>query len=28
VDKIESLACSESDKAAILAGNAKKLLKL
>jgi len=28
VDKIESLACSESDKAAILVGNAKKLLKL
>jgi len=28
VDKIESLACSESDKAAILEGNAKKLLKL
>ena len=28
VDKIESLACSGSDKAAILEGNAKKLLKL
>ena len=28
VDKIESLACSESDKAAILEGNARKLLKL
>jgi aminocarboxymuconate-semialdehyde decarboxylase len=28
VDKIESLTCSESDKAAILEGNARKLLKL